>query len=97
MGDDPEEAPELKPVSIAKNTDALRKAILSKKSAIANLRRKGFLSPSDDLFVLIKPDSNSDFKDLVDVFDEMAISGVRDYAKEDITENDRQLILRAGK
>ncbi|MEO6833037.1 MAG: biopolymer transporter ExbD [Chitinophagaceae bacterium] len=92
IGDDPTKPPELKPISIAKNTKELRKVILDKKAAVENLVRTGALGPTDRITVLIKPDSTSTFKDLVDVFDEMTIDDVKVYAKVDITPQDREFI-----
>lgn len=92
IGSDPTKPPELKPMSIAKNTNELRKTILDKKEAVQNLVRSGALGPTDRITVLIKPDSTSTFKDLVDVFDEMTIDDVKVYAKVDITAQDREFI-----
>ncbi len=44
------------------------------------------------MIVLIKPDTTSTFKDMVDVFDEMTINDVKVYAKVDITDQDREFI-----
>jgi hypothetical protein len=44
------------------------------------------------MVVLIKPDSTSTYKDVVDVFDEMTINDVKVYAKVDITDQDREFI-----
>ncbi len=92
IGDDPTKPPELNPVSITKNTAALRKAILDKKQEIEDFKRSGVLLPADRMIVLIKPDTNSTYKDMVDVFDEMTINDVKVYAKVDITEQDREFI-----
>lgn len=92
IGDDPTKPPVLDPVYITKSTEPLRKVILSKKEAIENLKRAGGLLPSDNIVVLIKPDSTSTYKDMVDVFDEMTISDVKVYAKVDITDQDREFI-----
>jgi len=92
IGSDPTKPPELKPTSIAKNTKGLRKIILDKKEAVQNLVRSGALGPTDRITVLIKPDTTSTFKDLVDVFDEMTIDDVKVYAKVDITPQDREFI-----
>jgi len=92
IGSDPTKPPELKPVYITKSTEPLRKVLISKKEAIENLKRSGALNPSDNIVVLIKPDSTSTYKDMVDVFDEMTISDVKVYAKVDITDQDREFI-----
>lgn len=92
IGNDSTERPLLKPVSISKGTEALRAVILAKKADIETRKQRGTLLPSDDIVVLIKPDSNSTFLDLVNVFDEMTISDVKVHPKVDITDRDRELI-----
>jgi biopolymer transport protein ExbD len=92
IGDDPTKPPELKPVSIARNTQSLRAALIAKKQAIEQLKQTGALGPTDNMVVLIKPDTTSTYKDVVDVFDEMTINDIKVYAKVDITEQDREFI-----
>jgi biopolymer transport protein ExbD len=92
IGSDATKPPELKPVSIAKSTAELREVILNKKNMVEGLKRSGALNPTDNLVILIKPDSTSTYKDMVDVFDEMTISDVKVYAKVDITGQDREFI-----
>lgn len=92
IGSDPEKPPQLNPVSIAKNTTKLRDILIAKKQMVAGLKQSGALTATDNMVVLIKPDSTSTFKDMVDVFDEMAINDIRVYAKVDITAQDREFI-----
>jgi biopolymer transport protein ExbD len=92
IGSDPTKPPELKPISIAKNTSALRNAIIAKKDAVEKLKQSGALGPTDNIVILIKPDTTSTYKDMVDVFDEMTINDVKVYAKVDITGQDREFI-----
>lgn len=92
IGDDPTKPPELKAMSIGKSTKELRATIMAKKAAVEDLVRSGALGPTDRITVLIKPDSTSTFKDIVDVFDEMTINDVKVYAKVDITPQDREFI-----
>ena len=92
IGSDPTKPPELKPVSLAKNTKALRDAILDKKKKVEQLVQSGGLGATDRIVILIKPDSTSTYKDVVDVFDEMTINDIKVYAKVDITEQDREFI-----
>lgn len=92
IGDDPTKPPELKPVSIARNTQALRAALIAKKQSVEQLKQSGALGPTDNMVVLIKPDTTSTYKDVVDVFDEMTINDIKVYAKVDITEQDREFI-----
>jgi biopolymer transport protein ExbD len=92
IGSDPTKPPELTPVSISKNTGGLREVILAKKAKVDGLKQSGALGATDKIVVLIKPDSTSTYKDMVDVFDEMTISDVTTYAKVDITGQDREFI-----
>jgi biopolymer transport protein ExbD len=92
IGSDPTKPPELKPVNITKNTQGLRNAIIAKRQAVEALKQAGTLGPTDNMVILIKPDSTSTYKDVVDVFDEMTINDVRVYAKVDITDQDREFI-----
>jgi biopolymer transport protein ExbD len=92
IGDDPTKPPELKPISIARNTVALRNAIIAKKQNVEQLKQSGALGPTDQITVLIKPDTTATYKDVVDVFDEMTINDVKVYAKVDITDQDREFI-----
>jgi biopolymer transport protein ExbD len=92
IGSDPTKPPELKPISIANNTVALRNTLIDKKQKVEQLKQSGALNPTDNIVVLIKPDSSSTYKDMVDVFDEMTINDIKVYAKVDITDQDREFI-----
>lgn len=92
IGDDPTKPPQLNPINIGKNTTKLREAIIAKKQNVEQLKQSGALGPTDQITILIKPDSTSTYKDVVDVFDEMTINDVKVYAKVDITEQDRNFI-----
>jgi biopolymer transport protein ExbD len=92
IGDDPTKPPQLNPINIGKNTVKLREAIIAKKQNVEQLKQSGALGPTDQITILIKPDTTSTYKDVVDVFDEMTINDVKVYAKVDITEQDRTFI-----
>lgn len=62
----------------------LRKVILDKKKA----------TPADDFFVTIKPDKDANYKNVVDVLDEMTINDVRRYAMIDTTPMEYDFITR---
>ena len=64
------------------NFQGLRQVILDKKRN----------TNPDDLVVVIKPDPQSSFRDVVDVLDEMTINVVERYAMVDIAESEQQLI-----
>ncbi len=53
----------------------LRKIILDKKKS----------TPTDDLFIIIKPDKDATYKNAVDVLDEMSINDIGRYAMVDPT------------
>lgn len=64
------------------NFQGLRQVILDKKRN----------TNPDDLVIVIKPDPQSSFRDVVDVLDEMTINVVERYAMVDIAESEQQLI-----
>jgi biopolymer transport protein ExbD len=64
------------------NFQGLRDVILTKKRS----------TNADDLVVVIKPDPESTFRDVVDVLDEMTINVIERYAMVDIAESEQQLI-----
>jgi biopolymer transport protein ExbD len=62
----------------------LRKVLLAKKKEISGL------------VVLIKPSEESNYANLVDILDEMAISNVPNYYVTPVTETDKELIKVKG-
>src|ERR1700712_210687 len=64
------------------NFNGLRQVILDKKRS----------TPADDLVIVVKPDDDATFKDVVDVLDEMTINVIKRYAMVDIAEPETQLI-----
>ncbi|MBS1590295.1 MAG: biopolymer transporter ExbD [Bacteroidetes bacterium] len=91
LATDPTKPPELK-VTYFKPKGGIRDAIIDKKKSVDELRQKGVLSGKDQLTVLIKPDTNSTYDDLVNILDEMAINDVKVYAIVDITPVDQEFI-----
>jgi biopolymer transport protein ExbD len=67
------------------SADGIRKIILEKNREI------------QDLVVLIKPTSESKYKNVVDMLDEMDICGVKRYALVDITPMELDLIKKLNK
>ncbi len=49
-------------------------------------------TPKEDLVIVIKPSIESNFKDVVDILDEMTISQIERYAMVDISEGEAQLV-----
>ncbi|MCB9045218.1 MAG: biopolymer transporter ExbD [Chitinophagales bacterium] len=91
MGTDPETAPEVK-VTTFKPQDGIRDVIIDKRKKVDDLKRTGALGEKDKTTILIKPDSNSTYEDMVNILDEMAINDIRVYAIVDITDVDREFI-----
>lgn len=91
LATDATKPPDVK-VTYFRAKDGIRDEIIDKKKRIEELIRGGGLMASDKITVLIKPDSNSTYNDLVNILDEMSINDVRTYAIIDITEVDREFI-----
>ncbi|OJW84916.1 MAG: hypothetical protein BGO69_10250 [Bacteroidetes bacterium 46-16] len=91
LANDPNTPPDLK-VTTFKAKDGIRDAIIAKKQKVAQLQQSGALGPKDQATILIKPDSNSTYDDLVNILDEMSINDIRVYAIVDITDVDQSFI-----
>ncbi len=92
MATNPEMPPDVR-VTTFKQEKGIRDVIIEKNKKVADLRRKGLLTDKDKTAILIKPDTNSTYEDLVSMLDEMAINDVKVYAIVDITDVDREFIL----
>jgi len=67
----------------------IRDEIISKKRSTAD----------KDFFVVVKPNDECNYKNVIDILDEMAINVVKRYALVDISDGENQLVLateRAG-
>ena len=91
LASDPTKPPELK-ITYFKPKDGIRDAIIDKKKRVDELKQQGALTGKDQLTILIKPDVNSTYEDLVNILDEMSINDVRVYAIVDITDVDKGFI-----
>ncbi|HTN44943.1 MAG TPA: biopolymer transporter ExbD [Flavipsychrobacter sp.] len=91
LGDDANNPPNVQ-VTYFKPKDGIRDVIINKNKKVNELKQQGALSASDKLTVLIKPDDNSTYNDLVNILDEMSINDVRIYAIVDITPVDKEFI-----
>jgi len=69
--------------------DGLRKTLIEKGKEIQQ-------STGKYMFVLIKPSDKSNYKNVVDVIDEMNITGVQSYAIVDIMPAELELLKRDG-
>lgn len=86
------ETPLAGPKDIAYSKDGLRKELLKRKEEVlAYSTAKG--KPEQGMIVIIKPGKKSNYKNVVDVLDEMAISGVPTYTiVNDITPAELKLL-----
>jgi biopolymer transport protein ExbD len=67
------------PKDIAYGKDGIRRELLKrKKSVLEYSTAKG--KPKNGIIVIIKPTKKSNYRNLVDILDEMAITGVETYA-----------------
>lgn len=78
------------PKTLSYNKSALRNELLEKTNQV--LAQTG--DPKKGLIVLIKPGKNSNYGDLVNVLDEMAIVKVPTYAVVDITPEEEALLAK---
>lgn len=82
---------EASPKDLTLGTAELRKELIArKKDVLAYSTAKG--KPEQGLIVLIKPGKQSDYGNLVDVLDEMAIVDVPTYTITDIEPKETQLL-----
>lgn len=73
------ESPIAGPKDIAYGKDGIRREVLKrKKSVLEYSAAKG--KPKNGIIVIIKPTKKSTYRNLVDMLDEMAITGVDTYA-----------------
>jgi biopolymer transport protein ExbD len=91
LATDPNVPPDLK-VTTFKAKDGIRDAIIAKKQKVDQLKQQGVLGAKDQATILIKPDSNSTYEDMVNILDEMSINDVKVYAIIDITPVDQEFI-----
>lgn len=85
MGNDPVHPPVVKTSSYA-NNKGIRDIILDKRSRVIDK------SGSNELMVLIKADRSANYKNIVDIMDEMLINHVERYAVVDITPEDEAFL-----
>jgi biopolymer transport protein ExbD len=90
IGDDP-----MKPPAVEVGTfksGKVRKAIIDLKKRVEGLKANGGLTAKDNPTVIIKPDSNCTYEDVVNMLDEMTINAIDVYAIVDIGKEDRNFI-----
>ena len=82
------EAPIVNPVVSNYSSAGIRSALLKQSGAV----KSGKGSASKGLIVLIKPSDKSNYKNLVDILDEMTISNVASFAIVDITPKELEMM-----
>lgn len=95
LADDPLNPPNVQ-VTYFQNKNGIRDAIIELKKKVYAERNSGQAgrNPKDEPVILIKPDVNSQYEDMVNILDEMQINGINTYAMIDITEVDRDFIRK---
>lgn len=93
IGSDATNPPEVK-VTYFKNQDGIRDVLINKKKKVEDMKRSGQLTATDATTVLIKPDDNSSYEDVVNMLDEMNINDITVYAIIDITPVDKEFIQK---
>lgn len=81
------------PTAAAFGKEGIRKAILDQ---IAKVKGVYGADPKKGLIVVIKPSKESNYKNLVDILDEMAITSVPTYAIVDITPEELKMLDKEG-
>nr|WP_297307344.1 biopolymer transporter ExbD [uncultured Flavobacterium sp.] len=76
------------PTDTTYGKNGIRQVILQK---MANLKAQGFVD-KDGLLVLIKSTDDAIYTNMIDILDEMAITGVKLYAINDMTEAEKQIM-----
>lgn len=76
------------PTDSAYGKNGIRQVVLQK---IANLKANGLVG-RDGVVVLIKATEDATYTDMIDILDEMAITGVEIYALQDMTEDEKAVM-----
>lgn len=77
------------PKNLNYNANSLRKELFNKSKLVLERYNN---DPKKGLIVIIKPSKESNYKNVVDVLDEMAIVGVKTYAIVDITPEEMNML-----
>jgi len=76
------------PTDTTYGQNGIRKVILQK---MANLKAQGFVD-KEGLLVLIKSTDDATYTNMIDILDEMAITGVKLYAINDMTDAEKEIM-----
>ena len=85
MGNDKQHPPKIMHSSYA-NSNGIRDVILAKRAEVFKHFKK------DELMVLIKADNSANYRNIVDIMDEMLINHVSRYAMVDITSEEKTFL-----
>ncbi len=90
-----ENPPDLKVLNFENGgAGSVREEFISFMNDVNQMKASGLLKEKDNPMVLIKPDTNCTFDDLVSVMDEITINGIPSQATVPITANDRDYIRK---
>jgi|SRR5690554_1568664 len=81
-------SPQEEPTDSTYGKDGIRQVLLQK---ISNLRAQG-LTGTEGLIVIIKATDDATYTNMIDILDEMAITGVAVYAINDITDAEKEIM-----
>ncbi len=93
IGSDAETPPTLN-LTYFRPNDGIRDVIIDKKKRVEDLKRSGALGSADQTTIIIKPDDECTYDDVVSILDEMNINDIKVYAIVDITEVDKEFIQK---
>ena len=93
LADDPQNPPKVE-VTYFQNKNGIRDALIAHRAKVIEERMNGAAGhkPDDEPVILIKPDTDSQYEDMVNILDEMQINGINTYALIDITPVDKGFI-----
>jgi len=93
LADNPLSPPTVE-VTYFQNKNGIRDALIAHKKKVYQERTNGMVGhkADDEPVILIKPDANSQYEDMVNILDEMQINGLTTYALIDITDVDKGFI-----
>jgi biopolymer transport protein ExbD len=91
IGNDPMNPPKVE-VTYFKAKGGIRQAIMDLRKKVDGLKQTGALLQKDEATVIIKPDTNCSYENVVNMLDEMAINNIKVYAIVDISDVDRNFI-----
>jgi biopolymer transport protein ExbD len=93
MANDPLKPPKVE-VTYFQNKNGIRDAIINLKKNVYAERNNGMPGhkADDEPVIIIKPDTTSQYEDMVNILDEMQVNGINIYAMVDISDVDREFI-----